>query len=81
MARRDRLVRQNLRSRFLVSLKSGEVFDGVLLDADETSLVLADASAVSPKGEKTAVDGHLWLARIDVAYMQAAVVPLPGWNP
>jgi hypothetical protein len=35
MARRDRLIRQALRERFVVTLRSGETFDGLLLDADD----------------------------------------------
>jgi hypothetical protein len=80
VARRDRLIRSNLRTRFLVTLKSEDTFDGVLLDHDESNFVLADASAVSTKGDRVPVDGHLWLPRADVKYMQAATVPMPGFT-
>lgn len=80
MARTDRLVRQHLRDRFLVTLKTAEAFDGVLVDADDGHLVLADAGQVDGKGQRIPVDGHLWLQRGNVAYMQATTVPMPGWT-
>lgn len=74
MARRDRLVRQTLRCRYVVTLKSGATFDGVLFDADESSLVMvgAESLALSGRGEtvRTRVDGHLVLFRAEVDYMQ-----------
>lgn len=79
MARRDRLIRQSLRSRFLVTLHSGEAFEGVLLDFDESSFVLADATAVSPTGDRATVDGHLWLPRSGVVYLQDAAPSRIGW--
>lgn len=80
MVRRDRLVRQALRSRFLVTLASGEAFEGVLIDVDDRHVILADTDAVSDKGERAPVDGHLWLPRADVKYMQDSTPNRPGWS-
>jgi len=68
--RADRLVKQHMRSRYLVTMASGEAFDGVLVDVDPQHLVLADAEAVAPTGERTPIDGRLWLPRPSVQYMQ-----------
>jgi hypothetical protein len=74
VARRDRLVREALRDRYIVTLKSGATFDGLLWDADEATFVLVDADsvAVSQRGDtlRTPVDGSLYLSRSDVDYMQ-----------
>lgn len=69
MARRDRLVRQALRERFVVTLHGGESFDGLLLDADDRTVHLTDAYALSDKS-RLRVDGELYLPRDGVAYMQ-----------
>lgn len=71
--RRDRVIRSHIRTRFVVTLKSGEAFDGLLLDADATTAVLGDASLLTPTG-RTHVDGQLMLARTDIAYMQLPTV-------
>lgn len=75
MAQRDRLVRQALRREFVVTLTSGATFAGVLLDADDRTVVLTRAATISvtPRNEtvRTAVDGQLFLPRDEVEYMQA----------
>lgn len=68
--RADRLIRQHYRDRYLVSLASGEAFEGVLVDLDPSHIILADAVAVGADGERVKVDGHLWLPRPNVIYMQ-----------
>lgn len=73
MFSRDRLIRAHLRTRFVVTLKSGEAFDGLLIDADASTLILADAWLIEQAGRHS-VDGQLFVARADVAYMQLAVV-------
>lgn len=73
MARADKILRSLVRSRFLVTLKTGEAFDGVLLSLDSSTLELVDAEVVtSSKVAQTRipVDGRLYLQRVDVAYMQ-----------
>lgn len=73
MFNRDRLVKSHIRTRFLVTLKTGESFEGLLYDADPTMFDLADVWAVDQHGRKQ-VDGHLFLARADIAYMQVPTV-------
>lgn len=75
MGRRDRLIRAHLRTRFVVTLKSGAAFDGLLVEADERTLVLADAWTVDPGGRQS-VDGRLFVPRVDVEFMQ-----LPSYVP
>lgn len=70
MARADRLVRSVLRERFVVTLRSGETFDGLLVDADVKTFRMANASAVDGKGAKAPVDGELFVPRDQVAYFQ-----------
>lgn len=69
MARPDRLLRELLRYRFVVTLKTGDTFDGVLDQHDESTLEFVDVHAVTHDG-RTPVDGRLYLARRDIAYMQ-----------
>lgn len=69
MNRRDRLVRQSLRERFIVTLTGGESFSGLLFDIDEKTLHLVDAKALDGKSS-VPVDGALFLPRDRVAYMQ-----------
>lgn len=70
MNRRDRLVRQSLRNRFVFTLRSGETFEGLLLDADATTVHVADAFALQGQSPRVAVDGELYLPRAEVVYMQ-----------
>lgn len=69
--RRDRLIRDAERQRFLVTMTDEEAFDGILLDWDEAHLVLADASSVARNGDRLQLDHHLWLPRPRVKYLQA----------
>lgn len=73
MARPDRLVRRALRTRYLITTTSEETFDGVLVDADDRHLVLADTDAIARNNDRTRVDGHLWVPRSTVKYMQQAL--------
>jgi hypothetical protein len=68
--RPDKVVRQHIRSRFLITMKAGLTWDGVLYDADPSTLVLRDAAAVNGDGSKVPADGEVFLPRHDVAYMQ-----------
>lgn len=72
MARADRIVRMYLRDRFLITTHEGKTFGGVLVDADDRTLVLAEVDSYSPDGVPTRVDNQLFLPRGDVAYMQRA---------
>lgn len=74
MARPDRLIRSMLRTRYIVTLSTEETFEGVLVDADDRHLVLADAVTLAPNGDRLGVDGHLWIPRPAVKYMQTLTV-------
>jgi len=67
--RRDRLIRQHLRERFVVTLQGGESFEGLLLEADEKTLHLVEARALDGKSS-VPVDGALFLPRAQVSYLQ-----------
>lgn len=69
MARQDRLIRQVLRERFIVTMRGGESFDGLLLDIDEKTIRLVDGYALDGTS-RLPVDGDLYLPRPEVAYMQ-----------
>ncbi len=69
MIRRDKIIRQALRERFVVTLKGGESFEGILIEADDKSLRLVDSFAVSGKN-RVSVDGDLYLPRPEVSYLQ-----------
>lgn len=66
----DRLLRRTIRTRYLVSVDSGEAFDGLLIDADERHVVLADVESVAGNGDRLRVDGQLWIPRLTITYMQ-----------
>ena len=68
--RADRLIRSTMRERVVVTLDSEETFDGLLLEADDRHIVLGDVEQVAPNGDRVKVDGHLWVPRLNVRYMQ-----------
>lgn len=70
MARPDRLLRGKIRTRYLVTLDDEQTFDGLLLDADANHIILADAESVASNGDRLKVDGHLWIPRSTIRYMQ-----------
>lgn len=72
MARKDRLLRQYERTRYLVTLRGGEAIYGVLIDWDEAHLVLADAEDIAPNGDRRGIDGEIWLPRQEIKYMNNA---------
>lgn len=53
----------------MVTLTSGETFDGLLMDADDKTVHLVDAQGVDGSN-RVKVDGGLFLPRDRVAYMQ-----------
>ena len=69
MSRRDRLVNRALKERFVATLRSGESFDGLLIDADEKTYRFANATAVDGNN-RVRVDGELFIPRDQVAYLQ-----------
>lgn len=67
---RDRLLKSLLRDRFVITLKSGETFDGLLQEWDSANLLFVDAYAVTEKS-RIQLDGTgLWVHRDNVAYLQ-----------
>jgi hypothetical protein len=69
VARRDQLIRRALRDRFVVTMRSKEAFEGLLLDADDKTVQLTDAYALTGR-DRVSIDGDLYLPRTEVAYMQ-----------
>lgn len=70
MARADRVVRQYLRTRFLITTKLGQTWSGVLLEADANTLRLSEAHLIAADGSETSADGNVFLPRGEIAYMQ-----------
>jgi hypothetical protein len=66
---RDRLLKQVLRERFVITLKTGETFDGLLDDWDDRTIVFVDSYAVSEKARIPA-NGKMYFPRDQVAYLQ-----------
>lgn len=69
---RDRLLRERLCDKVVVTLKSGPSFSGVLFKVDDRTVILRDTQALEagPGGGPAAVDGELVLFRSDIDYLQ-----------
>ena len=65
---RDRLLRQILRERFLLTLRGGEAFEGLLIDADDKTVRLGAVYAVDEKS-RAPVDGEMFVPRAEILYM------------
>jgi hypothetical protein len=65
-------VRTRLRSRVVVTLKSGAGFDGVLYAADRTAWVLRNVSALGAgdRSENVPVDGEVVILTSDIDFAQ-----------
>lgn len=76
----DRLLQEAVRSRFVVTLIDCEdAFEGLLVEADDRTLILVQASSITRTGTRIGVDGALYLERGRVAYLQrTGGLPLPG---
>lgn len=70
----DRIVRRTVRSRYLVTTESDETFDGIVLDADARTIVLADAAQVGADGSRTKLTGQVLIPRQTVKYLQTVTV-------
>lgn len=70
MAHPDRLIRNAVRKRYLVTLEGDEALEGVLIDSDANHLVLADVGAMAADGARRPVDGQVWIPRARVRYLQ-----------
>jgi hypothetical protein len=69
-SRRDRIVRAYLRYRLVVTTHDDATWDGLLMDADDQTLVLRDVQAVQKDGTRVPADGEVLIPRSDVAYVQ-----------
>lgn len=68
----DRLMRERLCDRVVVTLKTGSSFAGVLFKIDDKVVVLRETQALGagPNGANLIVDGELLLARTDIDFLQ-----------
>lgn len=66
------ILARSLRDRVIVTLRTGEAFDGVLLCADGKSYELVNAKAlgVGERGADVPVDGALIVPASNVSYIQ-----------
>lgn len=66
------VLRQRLRERLLVTMKSGETFDGVLWQEDRRAWVLRNAQALNTGrgGTTVPLDGEVILLVADIAFAQ-----------
>lgn len=69
MGRRDKLIRQHLRERFVVTLRAGESFEGLLVEADEKTFRFVNAFALAGRN-RVSVDGELFIPRSEALYLQ-----------
>lgn len=69
---RSRVLTGRLRDRVLVTIKTGETFDGILYSHDDKALVLRQAAAVGAGENKTdlPLDGEILVLLPDVAWIQ-----------
>lgn len=68
----DRLLRERLCDKVVVTLKTGAAFSGVLFKVDGRVVILRDTRALEagPTGDHVAVDGELVVFRSDIDYLQ-----------
>lgn len=70
--RKSRLLKERLLERVVVTLKSGQSFEGLLYDLDPHAWFLRDSFAVGA-GEKNTnlpLDGELIVLAADIAFVQ-----------
>ena len=67
--RKDRLLRKMILERFVVTLRSGESFDGLLADADTKTIRLVSSFALSGK-DRVSVDLELIIKLKKKTYLQ-----------
>ncbi len=68
--RRDRLLRDRIHERFVVTLTDGAAFTGLLSELDERVVRLVDAATLGPNRQQIPVDGELFIERARIAYLQ-----------
>lgn len=69
LSAQDRLIRRRLKERIVMTLKSGEAFNGLLCEIDMKTVVLRDAKVLNGTNP-VPVDGELIVARADINYLQ-----------
>lgn len=67
--RKDRILKKLILERFIVTLRTGETFDGLLADADTKTIRLVSSYALSGK-DRVSVDGELFIPRDEITYLQ-----------
>jgi hypothetical protein len=69
---RDRLLRERLCDKVVITLKTGPSFSGVLFKVDDRAVILRDTQALGAahNGDHLAVDGELVLFRTDIEFLQ-----------
>jgi hypothetical protein len=69
---RDRLLRERLCDKVVITLKTGPSFSGVLFKVDDRAVILRDTQALGAahNGDHLVVDGELVLFRTDIEYLQ-----------
>jgi hypothetical protein len=72
LAQRPRLVRSRVRDQFVVTLKSGAGFQGVLYAADRQAWVLRGVTAIGAgdRDSNVPVDGEVLVMVADIDYAQ-----------
>lgn len=64
------LIRWPVHERVLANLIDGSAIDGLLIRRSGPLLVLADAVLYTPGNESAVLDGHIYIERARVLYLQ-----------
>ena len=78
--RPDRIMRGLIRHRFVITMVDEQAWDGVVMEADDRTIVLRDVSALIRKDdrvERVPADGEVLVPRNRVAYMQRPIERMP----
>lgn len=68
----DRIVRKSVRREYLVTNVHDETYRGLLVDADERTIILAHVSQiVGADGREVEIAGQVFLPRASIKYMQS----------
>jgi len=68
--RKERVLKDLLKERFIVSLVDGNAIDGLFIDADSKTMRLADCYRVTSDGTRMLLDGEMFIPRGNVTYIQ-----------
>ena len=78
--RADRIMRALVRHRFVITMVDEQAWDGVVMEADDRSIVIRDVTALVRDGDtvkRVPADGEVVLPRARVAYMQRPSERMP----